>query len=293
MVRLLLYALIVSALLDGVLMRRKGRILCLIHTATPSHETRARAILETWAQKCHRFIFFTNSPMPSHVPHIVFSELATRDHSWEKIRKVFKYAYENLYEKFDWYLRADDDAYIVMENLEKFVGRYDSNKPHLFGYRWNFYVKRGFADGGAYVISREALRLFYNEMKYNHTLCPEIHRAEEDQEFAKCLSKISVYPSRSTDDYGKQLFHHFHPMELESSFLFQFIVKYSFDKFEPFPVHYSRDTISMHHLSPFEMRMYHYLLYGVKYHQRSHALAAPTPMAEGNLSQLTASVEKS
>uniref|UniRef100_A0A1I7YHH2 N-acetylgalactosaminide beta-1,3-galactosyltransferase n=1 Tax=Steinernema glaseri TaxID=37863 RepID=A0A1I7YHH2_9BILA len=228
--------------------------------------------------------------MPSHISHIVFSDLATRDHSWEKIRKVFKHAYENLHEKFDWYLRADDDAYIVMENLEKFVGQYDSSKPYLFGYRWNFYVKRGFADGGAYVISREALRQFYNEMRYNQTLCPEIHRAEEDQELAKCLSKIGVYPSKSTDAYGRQMFHHFHPLELESSFLFQFIAKYSFEKFEPFPHHYSRDTISMHHLSPFEMRMYHYLLYGVKYHNRTPTQPAPV-VSDGNWAPLTTSGE--
>ncbi|TMS32303.1 hypothetical protein L596_000164 [Steinernema carpocapsae] len=187
--------------------------------------------METWAQRCDRHIFFTNSPMPSHIPHIAFSELGTRDHSWEKIRAVFKYAYENMYEKYDWYLRADDDAYIIMENLEKFVD-YNPKKPYLFGFRWNFYVKNGFADGGAYVISRETLRMFYNEMKDNATLCPEIHRAEEDQELAKCLSKIGIYPGESIDEDGKLLFHHFHPLELMNPFLLQFIMKYSYDDFE-------------------------------------------------------------
>lgn len=39
----------------------------------------------------------------------------------------------------------------------------------------------GYADGGVYVLSRPAVEVFNRIMK-NPALCPEHHRAEEDQE---------------------------------------------------------------------------------------------------------------
>ena len=44
-------------------------------------------------------------------------------------------------------------------------------------------------------------------------LCPEFHRAEEDQELSRCLAKIGITPTDSRDNDGRDRFHQFHPEE--------------------------------------------------------------------------------
>ncbi|EPB65851.1 hypothetical protein ANCCEY_15076, partial [Ancylostoma ceylanicum] len=141
----------------------------------------AHTILETWAKRCDDFIFFTDSPMSAEIPHIYWKELHSRDHSWEKIRRIFNHVIDDMEDEYDWYLRADDDAYVIVENLRHFLANYSSKEPHYFGYRWNFFVPHGYADGGVYVLSRPAVEVF-NRVMEDPKLCPELHRAEEDQE---------------------------------------------------------------------------------------------------------------
>ena len=67
---------------------------------------------------------------------------ATRDHSWEKIRRVFRYVWQTLDKKYDWYLRADDDSYVVVDNARKLVAEHDPAKPSVLGYRWGHFEVR-------------------------------------------------------------------------------------------------------------------------------------------------------
>lgn len=63
-------------------------------------------------------------------------------------------------------------------------------------------------------MSRKALQSFVN-ITYDDSLCPEFHRAEEDQELSRCLAKIDITPSDARDNDGRDRFHQFHPEELE------------------------------------------------------------------------------
>ncbi|EFP10179.1 hypothetical protein CRE_21615 [Caenorhabditis remanei] len=203
-------------------------IFCLIHTATPSHETRAKTILETWAQHCDDFLFFTDSKMNDSIPHIYYPLLNSRDHSWEKIRRVFKYVHDKIGKKYDWYYRADDDTYALMHNMRTLLANYTSSKQHYLGLRWAFFTPRGFNDGSSYILSRPTMEAF-NEVMLDPDRCPDHHRAEEDQEvrffcheaifdhliiqLAKCLAHMDVYPEDIRDEYGSERIQHFHPIE--------------------------------------------------------------------------------
>jgi glycoprotein-N-acetylgalactosamine 3-beta-galactosyltransferase len=74
---------------------------------------------------------------------------------------VCRYLYDNHFDEADWFLKADDDTYIVMENLRYMLQPYNSSQPIFFGCKFKPYVKQGYMSGGAgYVLSKEALRRF-------------------------------------------------------------------------------------------------------------------------------------
>ncbi|CAJ0931858.1 unnamed protein product, partial [Mesorhabditis belari] len=255
--------LLIHILLKNADAYRNTSLLCLIHTATPSHETRAHTILRTWAPRCDEFLFFTDSQMSPEIPHVYWPELHTRDHSWEKIRKVFNYVAEKYPRKFDWYLRADDDAYIVVDNLRAFLSKHSPNVPHYFGYRWNYFSEQGYADGGAYVLSKPTVEAFNRVMK-NNELCPDFHRAEEDQEISKCLAAVGIYPEDTRDENGSERFHHFHPTEQLEMYNDAFARRFAYYTPLKGVKNFSPSMISFHHISPYEMRILDYVFYKFK-----------------------------
>ncbi|CAD5213388.1 unnamed protein product [Bursaphelenchus xylophilus] len=234
-------------------------ILCIIHTSKGSHKTRLAVILDTWAKKCDDVLVFTDAPLEYDVPHVYFPMMNTRDHSWEKIRRVFRFAFEDMEKKYDWYLRADDDAYVLVDNARTLVKEHDPEKPAVLGYRWGFFEPRGYVDGGVYIVSRAGMKVFNDIMK-NDTICPDFHRAEEDQEISRCLAKVGVYPVDTRDKLGRERFHHFHIDEFKSKYLVEFIKQNSFYGYKKFPEAISDTTVSFHHLTPYEMKVMDYLL---------------------------------
>lgn len=46
---------------------------------------------------------------------------------------MLHYMYEHYIDKFEWFLRADDDVFIKPDKLEKFLRRVDSTKAQFIG----------------------------------------------------------------------------------------------------------------------------------------------------------------
>ena len=61
----------------------------------------------------------------------------------------------------DWFLKSDDDSYIIMENLRSFLRSHNPLDPLQFGCKLIQIVPKGYMSGGAgYVLSKEALKRF-------------------------------------------------------------------------------------------------------------------------------------
>ena len=41
--------------------------------------------------------------------------------------------YEQYLDQYDWFMKADDDSFVMVENLRRFLAKYDPNVPHFFG----------------------------------------------------------------------------------------------------------------------------------------------------------------
>jgi len=256
---------IVLFIVIGKLESKRPSIFCLIYTTESAHETRLATVLDTWANMCDDKLIFTDAPLDIDAPYIYFPLMGTRAHSWEKTRRVFRYVYEVLGNKYDWYLRADDDSYVLFDNAREIISEYDPKKPIVLGYRWGFYEPRGFVDGAVYIVSNEGMQVF-NTIMRNNSICPDFHRAEEDQELSRCMAKVGIYPPDTRDKMGKERFHHFHIDEFKSSEISKFVSENAFYGFDTFPKGISEASVSFHHLSPYEMRIVDYLINRLKVH---------------------------
>ena len=135
----------------------------------------------------------------------------------EKALLTFEYIYDNLMEEFDWFVRANDDTYIIMENLKLFLANRCSDDMSIYGkvlkYRDTGHIynagdnRKGFLQGGTgFLISREALRLFVRAKRKDPTFCVMYKGRWEDQEISNCFRKINVYPGETRDEVNRERF---------------------------------------------------------------------------------------
>ena len=60
---------------------------------------------------------------------------------WSKTRNTFKLAYEKFFDQVDWFLKTDDDTYVNVDNLRRFLAKKDTNSPMFYGKFFSPFVK--------------------------------------------------------------------------------------------------------------------------------------------------------
>ena len=116
----------------------------------------------TWGRRCNK-ILVMSSITDHEVPTIKLKLGEGGDnytHLWGKTKSAFRHIYQNHFDDYDWFVKADDDTYMIIENLRYLLKDYNSSHPLYFG-RKLIWEEQGFMSGGAgYVLSKEALRRF-------------------------------------------------------------------------------------------------------------------------------------
>ena len=116
------------------------RILCTIFTTSGSHNTRMKAIHDTWSSRgCHKRLYMTGPKVagqaddPS-MPFVYMNIVDTKEQLTNKHMGVVIHVYKNYLNDFDWFLYANDDTYIVMENLKLFLFDKCPTEKSLYGH---------------------------------------------------------------------------------------------------------------------------------------------------------------
>ena len=116
--------------------RNRQLLLVGVMTADKYIGTRAKAVYETWGSRVPGKLLFFTSDSQNTTDDLPVVRLKGVDDSYPPQKKSFmmlKYMYENYGDKFEWFMRADDDVFVKTERLEIFLKNINSSQPRFIG----------------------------------------------------------------------------------------------------------------------------------------------------------------
>mmetsp|Transcript_22411 Transcript_22411/g.63523 ORF Transcript_22411/g.63523 Transcript_22411/m.63523 type:complete len:445 (+) Transcript_22411:85-1419(+) len=127
------------------------KIACFIMTHSGNHKTRVRKVLATWGKRCDRLILASNVTDDA-IGAIAMTSKATWQNLWRKLQETLEYVWDDHVNHHhhlgrdnakhdpveqdesndaEWFfLKADDDSYIIMENLKSFLAQQMAERNH-------------------------------------------------------------------------------------------------------------------------------------------------------------------
>ncbi|KAK3108335.1 hypothetical protein FSP39_005791 [Pinctada imbricata] len=175
-------------------------------TTPNNHKTKATAVRDTWAKRCNITLFMSTREDKS-IPTIALPVKEGRADLWAKTKAAFLYIHAHYKSDADWFIKTDDDTYIIMENLRYFLHNQSLEIPAYHGRRLKPWVNQGFMSGGAgYVINSKALELLVTKGFTNTSMCNPHVSKDEDVELGKCFDNLNVKAGDSRDGLGRERF---------------------------------------------------------------------------------------
>eukprot|EP00050_Salpingoeca_kvevrii_P015901 m.50997 g.50997 ORF g.50997 m.50997 type:complete len:707 (+) comp6579_c0_seq1:276-2396(+) len=199
------------------LARRKKpqRILCWVMTDPKNLYTKAVAVNTTWASDCDTLLFMTTVHHPLlNTVRLWLDAPESREMLWRKARAAWMHVFHHFLDKADWFMRVDDDSYVMMDNLRDFLHDYDHNKPHYLGRTMVAQpADAKFYGGGAgNIMSHKALEILGNTVIKEPDIFADYNTFSDDVEIALSLLDAGV-PTEDTRD--EELRERFFPLGVD------------------------------------------------------------------------------
>uniref|UniRef100_A0A2C9LN20 N-acetylgalactosaminide beta-1,3-galactosyltransferase n=1 Tax=Biomphalaria glabrata TaxID=6526 RepID=A0A2C9LN20_BIOGL len=242
-------------------LKEKVRLLVWVMTTPTNLDTKAKAVKETWGPRCNKLLFFSSEDNSS-FPVIGLNVSEGRAHLTAKSSQAWMYIYKNHFNDADWFMKADDDTYVIVENLRYFLSDKNSSEPHYFGHTFIYYNFTFYSGGSGYVMSKESLRKI-NEDGYAKKLCDE-DGSFEDYRMSKCMKVVGVPTVNTVDDQGRNRFNCLSMQSHLNGTYPPWYYKYDINGAKKGKDSISNYAISFHYAKPEMMYILDFVLYNLQ-----------------------------
>lgn len=249
-------------------MLKKVRVLCLVITVESHLEKAVNVVNITWGSRCNKIIYVlcTDKNEKDFLNSCHLRE--SKSHLVGKVRFTFRHVYQHYVDHYDWFLKADDDTYVIMENLRFLLSFHNPDLPGYLGYHFKMHLKQGYMSGGAgYVISRKGVKkLFEDGFKVDGC---DADGYDEDLEIGRCLQRAGVPPLVSYDKFGRETFHTDKMWQHVYGTYPSYLNKYSWNGLRNGAGCCSQFSVTFHHVNPQTMLFMDHLLYRTSVYGRN------------------------
>ncbi len=179
-------------------------ILVGVMTARKYVQTRALAVHRTWSTIIPgKVLLFTSegTSLPDH-PEVPIVAMPGVDDAYPPQKKsflMFKYMHDRYGDKYEWFMRADDDIYVKGDKLEQFLLSINSSKSQFIGQAGlgtpeefgllSLEQNDNFCMGGpGIVMSRTTLKKMAPHISY---CLKNLYTTHEDVEVGRCVRRFA------------------------------------------------------------------------------------------------------
>nr|XP_027213724.1 glycoprotein-N-acetylgalactosamine 3-beta-galactosyltransferase 1-like [Penaeus vannamei] len=234
-------------------------ILCWVPLYPEAHNRTSRHVIATWGKRCNKLVFMSTMDDPS-IDAVNVGSKEGYGYLWHKTMFSLQYIYKHFLNEFQWFLKADDDTYVIMENLRYMLRAYDTNDPIYFGlYYKNF--GRYNAGGAGYVMGRESIRRFVEQALPNAAICSPTGKAE-DVKLGNCLQRVGIKFGDTRDHIGQGRFWQHHPISIIKET--KLVESYQHYPVPEWPNSSSDTVISFHRMTTSDLYLMEYFIYDIR-----------------------------
>jgi hypothetical protein len=121
---------------------KERKILCFLMTDSSHHTTKVKAVWDTWGTKWDKLLIASNQTDPS-IGAVAMKSDPSYSNLWGKLEETIRYIHYHFLDEYDWFVKVDDDSYILMENLRYFGSTIPNDdglldKPLICGRRYSY-----------------------------------------------------------------------------------------------------------------------------------------------------------
>jgi len=253
------------------------RVLCVISTYPFNYLRAAVHVEATWAGRCDLSVYLSSThrrilePAPREEDvglRILEVEAGDRrEDLWPKVKLGLTRIWSEYAGEFDYLLKADDDTYVVMENLKHALNMLNASEKVLFGHRQESDGMVYMSGGSGYVLSAAGVKDIVENGLSGEAPCTFPHpyghqkvSMDEDLQMGACAELLGFKLVSSDLVDGST----FLPFKLETHLVPQLALSWYKEHRQECSdkdICTSTNPISFHYVSPRQMYVLDYLLY--------------------------------